>query len=234
MPEEIALGKYSACALTMLATLLILSSITASSLALLAPVYNTAGVKSGDRADYTVSTDSAFYQLKGVTLLVLNVSGSIVVMSVTWQYTNGTTLATPLDSNISYIGSQAFFFLICPNLAQGDLITPYYPSPRINETISMDTGGATRSVNHVTTRALIGHGLYFINYLDIYWDQASGLTVLCRAYELIRTSYNWLNYTLVSTSLWGPELPIVLIVAGGGIAIIAVAAVALVLHRRRK
>ncbi|WXG42956.1 MAG: hypothetical protein WED04_02600 [Promethearchaeati archaeon SRVP18_Atabeyarchaeia-1] len=190
------------------------------------PAYTKVGVKVGDWADYSVSSNPNF-PADGIHLWFTAISGTMVTFSWRTHFINETVSTTTGTENISRHGSFAYFWLVCPDLGTGDQLAFNNPYT-INGTSSMSTGGEVRSVSHFN----ISHSdiLYFpgVDYLDIYWDQATGLGVLSTHHE----AAGWYNYTLTGTSLWGQGIPVAFFVLGVGAAAVLIAISLIVLPRR--
>ena len=185
--------------------------------------YMKVSVKAGDWADYSVSADPKD-PADGVHVLFTAISGTVVTFSFKTHFINGTVST---DSDIENISRHATLWLICPGLGTGDQLgfnNPY----TMNGTSSMSAGGEVRPIS----RFSINHSniLYFpgADYLDIYWDQATGLGVMSSHH----TTEGWYNYTLTGTSLWGQEIPVPFALLGVGVAT-ALIAVSLILLPRR-
>lgn len=173
--------------------------------------YSMIGVKAGDRADY--STDYSGHDR--LRIEVTKVTGVLVNLTMTDYWSNGTvTHTSSAYGNVSK-GDLAEL-LVCGGLQSGD---PLWQGSDMsfNNTLSMEIAGASRVVNELI------HGDELM-----YWDQATGIFV-----KLVNPGGS--NYTVISTNMWGPTDPTVLIIIGGGAAAVAVVgAVALVYKRSRK
>lgn len=210
-------------------TLVLLTALLVSSASLgfaSAVDYNKVGVKNGDTATYSGIGGTVGNTTTGTMDLVFwNITGTIVSANATLRWPNGTLiLATTAKGNLTdgyqFAVFPLFIFLVVPNLSVNDSIA-IGPSPlqywKINETITMTAGGASRSVNHLIAPGA-PNGLW-----DLYWDNETGITVKA---SIQTTPGNWMNWTMTSTSLWSGGLPattLILVAAGVGVVVIAVA-----------
>lgn len=213
--------KAYASALAVLSLLLVLSAVSATPLA---PDYTKVGVKVGDTAIYRSSFTLAPWNK--TKILVYGIVGTVVTLNNTDYYPNGTIGNQGQMVCDVYAGSfLVFVYLIAGNLTTGN---PLYSGSTftINETSQIVVAGALRTVNH---------GYYSGGILDIYWDQVTGLMT-----QLHLFFFGWANYTLLSTTAWGPDtvpslLNMTTIALIEGVVIIAlVIALVIVASRRRR
>jgi hypothetical protein len=172
--------------------------------------YTKIGVRAGDRADY--STDHSGPDR--LRIEVTEVTGVFVNITITDYWSNGTVVdVSTARGNVSNGGLAEL--LVCGGLQAGDLL---YPGADVyfNYTVSMEIAGATRTVNEII---LSGDQ-------HVYYDQQTGIFA-----RLVHSGGS--NYTMISTNMWGPIDPMVLILIGGGAAAVAIVVVAVVLLRRR-
>jgi hypothetical protein len=209
-------------------TLVLLTALLVSSASLgfaSAVDYTKVGVKNGDTAHYSGIGGTAGNITTGtMDLLFWNITGTIVSANATLRWPNGTLiLATTAKGNLTdgvqYGVFPIFVFLVVPNLSVNDSMVIDSPGQywKINETITMTAGGASRSVNHLIAPGA-PNGLW-----DLYWDKETGITVKA---SIQTDPGNWMNWTMTSTSLWSGGLPVttlILIAAGVGVVVIVVA-----------
>ncbi|WXG44293.1 MAG: hypothetical protein WED04_09715 [Promethearchaeati archaeon SRVP18_Atabeyarchaeia-1] len=202
------MNRKTASILALLATLLVCSTIVAPSTA---ADYSKIGVKVGDRADYSIQ----YAECDRLRVEVTEVTGTFVNLTLTYHWSNGTVVDL-----IHYAGNVSSGDLadavVCGGLQAGD---PLWQGGYLffSSTVNLEIAGEMRTVNDHTD----GGSHY-------YFDQETG--ILAKA-----VAPGGSNYTMISTNMWGAANPMVLILIGGGAAVIAlVAAIAVLVSRRRK
>jgi hypothetical protein len=183
--------KYaSACCILAIVAVLIVGSMSRSPLCLAAD-YTKVGLAVGNTADYATS---ASYQTYNKThLLIYGIVGTLIYGNYTDYNIDGSVNDTyQIVADVLAGGYYTYTRFIAANLTAGD---PVYSSASmtINETIQMNVSGIQRSVNHLNIPS---------GYLDVYWDQATGLMT-----KLNLWLFGWLNMTLISTDAWSPVTP---------------------------
>jgi hypothetical protein len=209
---------------TMALFMLLLFSSASSTLAY-AGNYAKADLNLGDTADYLVSrSDISPKVVNRMNLLVVNVTDPTVGFNVTFYYTNGSRYQSFLRLG-NFSTGYLYQYVIAPNLSPGDPISDTANAPMINETVLMVIMGGVRPVNHLSHRV----GGTRVQY---YWDKASGLMVKSSD----NSTGSWMNFTLVSTSVWSPVAkPIIMaLIIIGGICCFVLVAASLILYVRKK
>ena len=200
--------------IAMLAILVMSTAVLTSSTA---ADYSKVGVKKGVTATYSYALIGS--KVNKATFRFVNVTGTLVQVIDTFYNPDGSVNGTEfsLVSNVSTGQYGIYEFLICANLAANDPI--YIGAPfAINETISMNAGGATRTVNHI-------NATFYGSRVNEWWDKQTGIMV-----KLVAGAQ---NFTLTSTSLWSPDITL-LIISGVVVAVAVIAAVALLVRRHRR
>ncbi|WXG44292.1 MAG: hypothetical protein WED04_09710 [Promethearchaeati archaeon SRVP18_Atabeyarchaeia-1] len=193
----------------LIALVLFSSSIIATSQA---ADYAKIGVRVGDRADYSIANPNH----DRLRLEVTEVTGVFVNITITDYWSNGTVVDfTTARGNVSNGGLAEV--LLCGGLQAGDLL---YPGAGMyfNYTVSMEIAGAMRTVNEI----IISGDQH------VYYDQETGIFA-----KMAHPGHS--NVTMISTNMWRPVDPVVLIlIGGGGAAVAAIVVAAIILQRRRK
>lgn len=180
-----------------LAVLLALLTMLANCTSASAADYTKVGVKVGDIADYKTSTDWGTYNR--THLLVYGVVGTVVYLNFTDYNTDGTVNNTRQIMGDILIGTwPIYLYLTAANLTAGD---PIWSGSwaKINETITMTVAGASRTVNHLRTRASsqMPDGTF-----EVYWDKETGLMTKLNVWY-----FGWINMTIISTDAWSIVTP---------------------------
>lgn len=173
--------------------------------------YTKIGVRAGDRADYSVDRSGP----DRLRIEVTEVTGVFVNITYTDYWSNGTVVDVSTARGDVSSGDLAEL-LVCRGLQAGDQLYQGATGLYFNNTLSMEIAGATRTVNEII---LSGDQ-------HIYYDQQTGIFA-----RLVHPGTA--NYTMISTNMWWPVDPMVLILIGGGVAAVAVVAVAAIVIRRR-
>jgi hypothetical protein len=193
--------------------------------------YTKIGVRIGDTATYSFAATG--WTIDRFTISVLDVSGTLVKLNVTYYNPNGsvnhTMILGPADVSEGGLGE----YLLCANLSAHDpicYISEHSTAPTFNETVQMTVAGASRTVNHLSmnTPNIV---------VDRWWDKTTGLLVK----RVHLASYS-INLTLISTSLWsaggglfGLDTTATLLLVGGFLVTgVVIVGTALVLHGRGK
>jgi hypothetical protein len=219
------MNKKSICALALLSVLLVYCSVLAPSIA---ADYTKVGVKQGDTASYVVERTDFPSDLTG-TAYVINVTGALVGLNLTF-YNPGGSINSTLETVGNVTSGDGFplpiWFLVAPNLAEGDKIYDIDHAPTFNDTVSMNIAGYSRTAN------LLNLTDDPSNYLRTWLDQATGL-FLQLMWHTTTVSY---NITLTATSVFGGGISptTLLLIVGAAAAVIVVAVATLMLRRRRK
>jgi hypothetical protein len=197
--------------------------------------YTKVGVKVGDWAYYSADTNlTGVRQELYINLTVTKIDRSNVTGTWTSRFPNGTSGPSQVVwGNISSGAAgppgaiPLLWYVMVPNLGQGD---PVFvgSSVTVNDTGTMVAAGAARVYVHVNVTVSGGSQ-------DFRMDQATGIGI--QAYVLVWTgpNYQYIRWSLNSTSLWSPQAPFplaLLLAVGGGIAAIAVVAAVVVWRRR--
>lgn len=194
--------------------------------------FSKVGVKTGTTATYSFSASNS--EVNRVDLNFTSVAGTTVTLSYIWYNPDGSENSSWVDTgDVSTGGGVTAIsaFLIPSNLSAGD---PIFSGSllTINETVSMFTAGAYRTVNHsnwITTSGSYRH--------DLYWDKQTGLMVRLTLRSGSSGGPYSQNVTLTSTSPWSAGLSVdasTLILIGGVVAAVVVAVAAVSLRRRRR
>jgi hypothetical protein len=176
-----------------LAVLLVLLAWSANCTSALGADYEKVGVNLGNTADYKLSTD--FGNQNRTHILVYGIVGTVVHLNITEYNPDGTVNSTSQTIGDLYLGSYPMYlYLLAANLTAGDPIGSGSPIT-INETITMTVAGASRTVNHLRTRASnqLPDGTF-----EVYWDKATGLMTKVNVWIFV----GWLNMTIMSTDAW--------------------------------
>jgi hypothetical protein len=193
--------------LVLIAWVLVSSSMIAASQA---TDYTTIGVKVGDRVDYTVdhSGEPDWRRIE-----VTEVTGVFVNLTVI-DYSSNTQMIHAYSQRGNVTRGDLAYVLVCAGLQAGDPLYAGAPE-HFNNTLNMEIGGASRTVNEISISS----------DEHIYYDQQTGIFV-----KLEHSGGT--NYTMISTTMWGPVDLTLLILTGEGAAV-ALAAIAIVLTIRR-
>lgn len=181
--------------------------------------YTKVGVRVGDTADYVSSITGKNYTRLHILVYGLT-AGTVVTLELTYYDSNGKQYPWGTVTGDTYLGSgYIFYYLVAPNLVEDEGIF-HGASYTINETTTLTVAGVSRSVNHLRL-----DGFY---YLDIYWDQSTGIVVKCSIWFI-----GWTNLTMTSTSLWSAGLSSTQLLIIGGAVVVMLVAVAYYVGRRR-
>jgi hypothetical protein len=203
-----------------LISLLVVLSATLCSNPVRGADYTKVGVTLGATADYSLSETGS--TANRMHVYVYGIVGSQVTLNITKYYPNG-TIASQLQFIVDLVAGGLYFnWLISGNLAPTDAIYSG-ASYVISDAPTRQVAGASRPQNHVVDTNYWGSG----NRVDFYWDQATGLATNMTVWFL-----GWTNFTLMSTSLWS-GLPLVPILLAGGAIVLIIAAIAIVVKRRK-
>lgn len=196
--------------------LLVTFSLTILSL----PVVARAGVRSGDWAEYSVSSSwqstiptfapSDAMNMKWVRYEVTDVVENEIAANVTTHYNNGTETSTVQTVNVLTQSGSLSMMFIQAELAKGDSVgvwTSYMGSPTsytLNETLSRNYLGTRREVNHLD--ASFSYGSVHMHFVG-YWDKTTGVAcevlVTMSAHDLGGSMDSSLAYALTETNIWG-------------------------------
>jgi len=215
-----------------------------------APIPVTVGVEAGDWAKYSItatwqSTDpnaikppqfEELEKIEWVKVEVQSVSDTNITLLQTYHFENGTDQTLPL---VSVDMATQFVTIVIPsNLTEGDVIPGTAAS--INGTIVRSYAGVNRNVNYISF-SISSFGMNITQIM--YWDKATG--ILCEM--LMETSTPTDSYVttistllnMTETNMWKItpkpfiETPLGIATIGVGITIIVIAAVVLVLRKRK-
>jgi hypothetical protein len=187
--------------------------------------YTKVGVKVGDTADYSVTSQGGGtgFQNGTMHLEVKSVSGTIVSVDLSGT---GIVSGTTVTGNISTGSGSIFPYLIASGLTAGD---PLYSgsSISITTTATKSLGGQSRTLNELT----YGFSFPVTGSYDLDWDRATGLMV---EFNMTISSVS-ASIILTSTSLWsaglfGLSTTTLLIIGIGAVVIVGIA---VALKRRR-
>jgi hypothetical protein len=184
------------------------------------PVEANVGVKSGDWAEYSVSsswqstistlTPSYAIGMKWVKYEVTDVADNDITANVTAHYKNGTENSTVQTGNVLTQSGDLSLMFIQTDLGKGDSVgvwTSYMGSPEsftLNDTFSRNYLGTTREVNHLD--ASFSYSFLQMHFIG-YWDRATGVAceilVEMSASSLGGSMTSSIAYTLTETNAWG-------------------------------
>ena len=186
------------------------------------------GVKAGDWIEYQVTFTGTppdpSHSVVEANMTVLNVAGTSIQVNIISTLSNGTQLSTNSTLNLQ-TGQLIDNFIIPANLQKGD---QFYDSA-IGKNITVTGiqqkiyGGATRTVINATS----GSNTYV-------WDQVTGVDV-----EGFSSGEGYTMHTLVSgTNIWQSQVPEFNVSIVGSLiiigAIVAVSAMTIVIHQKKK
>lgn len=168
---------------------------------------------------------------EGITIQVLDVSGTTILISETTHFENGTEQTVTRLGDLKTGSGDLGDYIIRANLRKGFKIYETSESPVIKETFSRTYAGAIREVNYMN-RSL---NLFNAPATEhTYWDRKTGL--LCeRRFETSDTMITIL-FEITETDMWQTQ-PIWTqwwLWATIGAIVVATIAVALLIRRRKK
>jgi hypothetical protein len=200
--------------------------------------YNKVGVKVGDWAYYSANTNlTGAAPAFNINFTITKIDRSNVTGTMNSYYTNGTLIMSQTQwGNLSNgdwgtqgPGRLAFlWFLVVPGLSKDDPIFSNAPYT-VNDTGTMVAGGMSRVYAHGNVSIANGSQ-------DFHWDQATGIAIQTNIFGWTGSNHFYLNWAMISTSLWSSpaQIPIELLLAAVGvIAVIVVVGVIVVLRKRR-
>ncbi len=208
-------------------TVLVLLVLVASPFAIphrsaASPSYNTS-LRPGDQATYQMSGSwvspvgspvlpliGQFLHIASTGFLVETVSGIIVTMAQTLNYSNQTTKTVFLTGDMATGNGNLTFWTIPGGLSVGDQISSSNTSPTINVTGTQTAVGVLREFNGYQYSAYLATlGITFQQQRYFSWDKATGILIGGQinfgAYnttgsQLIAQGYGTVQLT--STNLW--------------------------------
>jgi hypothetical protein len=205
--------------------------------------YSLSANWSSNQANITLPVDLGIYN--NTVSYVVNItgtSGSTVLTSNTWSFTNGTktTSSGYLDLSSGNSTGSGFPWIIGANLVAGDLLHPLGSDfLTINETVARSYSSGERDANHVTWTYPASSSNPETETVNLYADKSTGMLV-----ELHDTTSSTnpnlsitITWTLVSTNVNGwvisgitPTTYTLVIVI---VAIVIIVLVAILLYRMR-
>lgn len=194
--------------------------------------YTKVGVKVGDTADYSYSTPTEAGRLR---IHIQKIAGTTVTVGFSTLNPDGSE--KPLGNvtgDLSGTFNPLFGSLIASDLSQNDSIFPgsIYT---IDKTTTMIVTGVNRTVNHVSYSQTSGPSGNH-QYLDAYWDKATGLSVKLNSTITGEFANASLISNLTSTTAFGNNIDptTLLVIAGGVTAILAATAIAVLALEKKK
>jgi hypothetical protein len=169
-----------------------------------APPYS-AGVRTGDWANYAVSGDQAMNVVRS-NITVIQIIGTNVTVRSTDVYVDGTASSEILwidvstgQNNTARLSEPLFFFVILPGRGIGQHIYGSQSSLIIQNSLDRTYVQASRRTNFGNI-TLVGTGS-----TAYYWDAQTG--ILSEILQLHQNQTVGIHALLVSTSLWSPQPP---------------------------
>ena len=196
--------------------------------------YDFTAFWSSSAANAVVPPDLADLNKTWIGITITDVSDSVVSMSITWHYENGTENTSEAWVNIDTgEDSVGYGFVVAPNLGANSVV---YPSGdysfSINETVMRTYSGGERETNHYEAN-LSDVGNFVFSYDNLYLDKKTGIMVEWYTERFADISPNEktaIHWKIKETNVWVvPEFPSLLILPFFMIATL----LAVIIYRRK-
>lgn len=185
-------------------------------------------------ANAVVSPDLVDLNKTWIGITITDVSDSVVSMSITGHYENGTENTSEAWVNIETgEDSGGYGFVVAPNLGANSVI---YPSGdysfSINDTVMRTYSGGERETNHYSAY-LRDVGDYVYSYDELYLDKKTGVMVEWyteRVAEISPNETTAIRWKIRESNVWVvPEFPSLLVLPFFMIATL----LAVIIYRRK-
>ncbi len=210
----------------LLAVILIVSAGAASWIVLSQPKPVYVGVKAGDTFTYSIkgevylfaenATPSEGFDRYNATdyfkVTITDVTGTNVTYDTVWRFLNGTEINASENFDISTGKDGINFWAIYPsNLGIGDLLRPHgFDGTKVNNTYTRTYSGGDRETdfwfinNQFQDRTDETGATLMYNYLNIYFDQQTGVLVSLENFQAFNNPERneAVTWTLVNTNVW--------------------------------
>jgi hypothetical protein len=178
--------------------------------------YDFTAFWSSSTANAVVPPDLVDLNKTWVGITITDVSDSVVSMSISWHYENGTENTSEAWVNIETgDDSGGYGFVVAPNLGANSVV---YPSGNysfsISDTVMRTYSGGERETNHYSSN-LTNVGEFSYSFDNLYLDKKTGVMVEWYTERVAAISPNEktaLRWKIRETNVWVvPEFPSLLI-----------------------
>jgi len=173
--------------------------------------YDFTAFWSSSAANAVVPPDLADLNKTWIGITITDVSDSVVSMTITWHYENGTENTSEAWVNIDTgEDSVGYGFVVAPNLGANSVVYPSGDNTfSINETAMRTYSGGERETNQYSAN-LTDVGEFSYSYDDLYLDKKTGVMVEWyteRVSVLTPNEKTALHWKIKETNVWVvPEL----------------------------
>jgi hypothetical protein len=178
--------------------------------------YDFTAFWSPSAANAVVPPDLADLNKTWIGITITDVSDSVVSMTITWHYENGTENTSEAWVNIDTgEDSVGYGFVVAPNLGANSVVYPSGDNTfSINDTVMRTYSGGERETNHYSAN-LTDVGEFFYSYDDLYLDKKTGVMVEWyteRVSPLTPNEKTAIQWKIKESNVWVvPEFPSLLI-----------------------